>query len=109
MLEAFSLGENADFFAEVGELAGPNGCKASNDDDCGFGTALAGLANKAATLSRGCMGNAAGVDENKVGLFRRAVGPAQAEPLQQLAHLLAFVLIYLAAESIYGKSSHDMI
>jgi len=54
------------------------------------------------------MGYTAGVDDNQVGLAGR-FGFLQAELFEQLANLLAFVLVNFAAKGIYGKSRHYMI
>ena len=97
------------FFAEIGQFASLSRSQAPDNEYDSAGTKLFGLTDSAAAFGRSCMGNAAGVDDNQVRLCRQGVNLAQAEPFQQLANLLAFVLIYLAAESIYGKSSHDMI
>ena len=55
------------------------------------------------------MGNAAGIDDNQVGLLFRGVLQIQAEPFKQLANLLTFVLVDFAAKSIYGKSFHNVL
>ena len=54
------------------------------------------------------MGHAAGVDDDKIALFRR-FDPFQAQLAQQFSNLLAFVLVDFAAKRYYGKCSHNVI
>ena len=54
------------------------------------------------------MSNAACVDYSKVGFFG-GFDRAETELFEELANLLAFVLIDFAAKSIYGKSLHNKI
>ena len=54
------------------------------------------------------MGYAAGIDNEQVGLFGR-FGFMETELFEQLSNLLAFVLIYFTAKSIYGKILHNMV
>ena len=55
------------------------------------------------------MGNAAGIDDNQVGLLFSGFIQVESEPLEQLSNLLAFILIDFAAKSIYGKSFHNVV
>jgi len=54
------------------------------------------------------MSYAAGVNDNQVGFFRD-FDLCQSELSEQLANLLAFILINLAAKSDYGKIFHNVI
>ena len=54
------------------------------------------------------MGNAAGIDHYQVGLLGW-LGVFQAQFFEEFSDLLAFILVDFAAESAYGKSSHNMV
>ncbi len=54
------------------------------------------------------MSYAAGIDNGQIGFFKR-FDLVKSEPFEQFSNLLAFVLIDLAAKSIYGKSLHNMV
>ena len=54
------------------------------------------------------MGNAAGVDHDKVRFLRR-FDLLKSELVEKLSNLLAFVLVDLAAKGNYRKSSHNVV
>ena len=54
------------------------------------------------------MSYAAGVDKNQIGLAS-GIDLVESETFEEFSNLLALVLIYFAAESIYGKSFQSMV
>jgi len=67
-----------------------------------------GFSDVLSALGGGGMGNAAGIDNYKVGSLRH-FSIVEAKLLKKLPNLLAFILINFTAKGIYGKSFHNMI
>lgn len=53
------------------------------------------------------MSNAASIDDDEVCAFAGVVGLLKSQALEQLSDLLAFVLVYFAAQCINGESFHN--
>jgi hypothetical protein len=97
-----------DASSQVFEFAGLHGRQATDDDYGGTRICPLCASDVLATLGRGSMSYATGVYDRQVGPMGGS-NVAQAQLFEKLSDLLAFVLIYLAAESTYGKSLHNMV
>ena len=55
------------------------------------------------------MSNAASIDNDEVCAFAGVVGLLESQALEELSDLLAFVLVYFAAQRVNGESFHNMV
>lgn len=82
--------------------------QAAGDDNVGIRIQPLRPSDALPAPGRCCVCYAAGIDHDDIGSAGR-VGPAKSELFEKLSNLLTFVLVDLAAKSIYGKSCHDVI
>jgi hypothetical protein len=100
--------DGAAIFSEVAEFGTCDGREAAADNYGGLRIEVLGFSDVLSAFGGCGVGNTTGVDNRQVGLAGY-FSLAQAELFEQLANLLALVLIDLAAEGIYGKTLHDML